>query len=106
MINMKRAHKDATMLSDCCANDQPEYPYGLCLSLDDESLQKLGIDQLPDVGTVMHLVARVQVTSVSQYERTDGKNRDISLQITDMELKPDGGQASNPQNLYASSNMN
>lgn len=67
-------------------SDRPEYPYGLTICLDDESLAKLGLKTLPDVGAVMYLEARVKVCSKSQYERQDGSDSNLSLQITDMEL--------------------
>ncbi|WP_254227754.1 capsid staple protein [Burkholderia gladioli] len=66
--------------------DQPAYPYGLTICLDDESLAKLGITTLPDVGTAFTLAARVEVCSTSQYQNQDGADRNLSLQITDMEL--------------------
>jgi hypothetical protein len=68
-------------------DDLPKYPYGLTLNLDDESLAKLGITSLPDVGVAMTLTARVEVCSTSQYQNRDGKKDvSLSLQITAMEL--------------------
>lgn len=64
----------------------PEYPYGLTICLDDESLSKLGLKSLPDVGVVMYLEAKVKVCSKSQYDNQDGATSNLSLQITDMEL--------------------
>lgn len=104
MINMKETRKPDTLLSECCSTDQPEYPYGLCLSLNSDTLDRLGMTELPEIGTVLTLHARVEVTSVSQYERADGKNRDVSLQITDMDLNQEGA-APNAQRMYTNSNM-
>lgn len=90
MISMKLSAAEAkaeTMLG--CgpdSDDQPAYPYGLSIQLDDETLAKLGITDLPPVGTVMQLTALVEVCSVSQYENQDGAENSMSLQITDMEL--------------------
>ena len=66
----------------------PAYPYGLCIDLCDESLQKLGITDLPPVGTKMKLTALVEVTTVSQYQNSEGAESRLSLQITDMQLDP------------------
>jgi len=66
----------------------PAYSYGLCLSLEDDELEKLGIDEeLPTVGDIIHLCALAKVTSASQSERemSDGSKkqcRRIELQIT------------------------
>jgi len=69
------------------ATEGPKYPYGLELSLDDGSMEKLGITALPDVGYVMKLTAMVTVTNVgsSQSQGGDAEMR-MSLQITDMQL--------------------
>lgn len=68
----------------------PTYPYGLCISLDEETLEKLGMDgELPAVGEVMQFTAMAKVTSASQseHERSGGSKEQccrIELQITDM----------------------
>jgi len=65
----------------------PEYPYGLSISLDKEALDKLGISELPEVGTKLTLEAKVDVTGVSESSSDSGKDyRTLTLQITDMEL--------------------
>jgi hypothetical protein len=68
----------------------PVYPYGLCLSLEDESLEKLGLDDgLPPIGATILICAEARVTSASINEREDttGKKTSCSrveLQITRM----------------------
>lgn len=106
MINMKRSPKEKTMLGDgCCEIDRPEYPYGLCISLDRESLDKLGITTLPAVGEKLQLTALVTVQSVSEYERQDeGASRDVGLQITDMALSKPADER-NARDLYPNSSM-
>jgi hypothetical protein len=75
----------------------PKYPYGLCLSLDDESLEKLGLDgDLPEVGEVLQFSAIARVTSASMNEHENGAGASdtccrVELQITDM-----GVPAANP----------
>jgi hypothetical protein len=66
--------------------DAPAYPYGLRLELNDETMKKLGLEELPDVGETMMLKAKVVVERVSQNDTKDGKRQDMSLQITEMEL--------------------
>lgn len=68
----------------------PKYPYGLCISLEDESLKKLGLDgDEPSVGDIIQFNAIAKVTNVSENESegTDGttnKHCRVELQITDM----------------------
>lgn len=84
MIDMKseKESKDSTMLSPIM---EDEYPYGLRISLDDQSLKKLGIVELPAVDAEFKLVALCCVVSVSQHERKDDEpSRHVELQIEQM----------------------
>ena len=64
-----------------------EYPYGLKLNLDNDSIKKLDLKALPEVGTVMTLTATVEVVDRSESEYTGDKvHKNLGLQITDMEL--------------------
>ena len=66
------------------------YPYGLCISLDDETLKKLGLDgDMPTVGESIHgcFVAKVTSVSMNEREKADGSKEQcarVELQITDM----------------------
>lgn len=94
MISMKLTASEAkseTMLG-YADDDLPKYPYGLSICLDDDALAKLGITDLPAVGSVMQLTALVEVCSVSQYENQTGKDNSLNLQITDMELAAGNGE--------------
>lgn len=95
MINMKMSAEEAKEGYNSGMMDQPEYPYGLCISLDDGSLEKLGITALPKVGSEMQITARCVVTSVgsNQVQGGDLESR-VSLQITDMSV----GQTEASQN--------
>lgn len=69
------------------AYDGPEYPYGLQVNLDDDTIEKLGL-AMPKVGGELTLTACVRVTSVASSEHERGsKNRSVSLQITDMAIE-------------------
>ena len=72
----------STLLSDA-----PIYPYGLQLRLDEEALDKLGEDHLPEVGGTVMVLAKAKVTSVSSNESDSGKRRNVELQITDLCLE-------------------
>jgi hypothetical protein len=66
-----------------------EYPYGLQLHLDTETLDKLGAD-LPEVETEVVIMAKAKVTSVSSSEGAHGASRSMTIQITQLGLAPAG----------------
>jgi hypothetical protein len=69
------------------AGNAPKYPWGLCLELNDEALAKLGITELPKVGSTLLLQAHVQVVSIGESQQIDNdKESRASLQITEMAL--------------------
>ncbi len=88
MKNMKMDKKKE--MDNCCIPssnpDAPAYPYGLQLYLDTETLKKLGITKLPDVGTIMKIEAVADVCGVSQEASVYGENMSLRLQITDLGL--------------------
>lgn len=87
LVNMKMSSKkdQGTLLSTY--DDKPEYPYGLRITLDDESLAKLMFDDLPGVGEKFMFHVHVEVTDVHQSESQDGgPQRSVTFQITDMEF--------------------
>ena len=106
MINMKQAAQREEM-PGAIESDEPRYPYGLCISLGKEDLEKLGITALPKVGGEMMITAKAVVKSTSAYD-TQGQGQDmrVELQITDMDV----GQTENAQNndraskLYGNTN--
>lgn len=94
MINMAREASDTE--EEYPTSGQSKYPYGLCIHLDDDTLQKLGITTPPAVGSSMLLQAQVMVTSTSSDVMNDGEVEGrLTLQITDMELSMPAKTASN-----------
>jgi len=83
--------------------DQPMYPYGLRICLNNDVLKMLGIKDLPGVGEKMKLEAVVEVCSVSQYESKDGgPNLNMDLQIVEMGIES-GKKADAGKKLYGDS---
>jgi len=76
-------------LSTRAATVAPIYPYGCCLSLDEETMEKLGISgEEPAVGDIIHFCCTAEVRAVPG-ERMDGdgntvKSGCVELQITHM----------------------
>ena len=68
----------------------PEYPYGCCISLDDETLTKLSLDgDLPAAGEMVHFEAMGKVTCASVRDEIQGDGttrqcRRVEIQITNM----------------------
>lgn len=67
--------------------DQSIYPYGLCISLTHEELEKLNLEPDCQVGDMIHIMAMAKVTSISQYETAENTNCRIELQITHLGLE-------------------
>lgn len=75
------------------AGDKEAYPYSLQISLDNDDLTKLGITDLPEMGEVMTLNAKIKVIRIQDEQLFYGRCRCLGLQITDMELKEIGNEA-------------
>lgn len=69
---------------------QPEYPYGLCLSFSQAELDKLDLEDDCSVGDLVHLACIAKVTSVSKREMMNGDpDCRIELQITSIACEND-----------------
>ncbi len=91
LVNMKLDNKEKkeTAIGVEQPAKGPNYPWGLAITLEDESLKKMKV-KLADyqVGDEVILHAECKVTRLSQSEREgDGKNRTMELQITSMGLE-------------------
>lgn len=88
--DMKLTAEEAKDQGYCCepeADDKgPKYPWGLQITLGDETLAKLGIGIMP-VGTEVMIMARATITGASSRERVGGeKHEDMDVQITGLEI--------------------
>lgn len=92
LVSMKVSQQEQSKPAEVTA-DAPRYPWGLALNLDEQSLEKLGVGKLPDVGDEWYIVACCKVTSVSSNEHESGKYRSVGLQITKMGLEQEKGDA-------------
>ncbi len=87
--SMKLSKKDAKREVAIDSSDSgPRFPHGITLHLNDETLKKLGIDKLPAVGAEMRVSGIGVVESSSQHQSQRRKNRDISIQLQRLEVKP------------------
>lgn len=90
--DMKLDAKAAKETMLCCAEPEtPMYPYGLRLCLDDDTLEKLGITSLPEVGIEVAIMAKATVVEVEVCQSQDGEtHREMDLQITKLDVEVPG----------------
>lgn len=89
----ERAEYPSSMMAS-----QPLYPYGLCISLESDSMEKLGL-KLPELDQVIEFKVKAQVTSLnSRKSGNDEEDSCISLQITGMEVVDSGKETA--EKLY------
>ncbi len=101
MVGMKMSARAKAEMAEPTPTDPPRYPWGLSLTLDEDSLDKLGMSALPEVGETRHLMAAVTVTSCSSNESESGKHRSVTLQITEMALgEPPKDSSAHAEKLY------
>lgn len=83
-VDKNETYKESTVK---LAEDVPKYPYCLQIRLEKEQLEKLGIEDLPEVGSDAYINAKCQVMIVSQSEGIEGyDSKCVCLQITDMSV--------------------
>ena len=64
MVNMQMKVEDKPKETmDSSEMEQPKYPYGLQITLDDDAIETLGMTNMSIVGSTMMLNAKVKVTS-------------------------------------------
>jgi hypothetical protein len=68
----------------------PRYPWGLCMSLSQDEIKKLGIDfESIDVGSAVQIAGVANVTSKSSNESDKGEpTQRIELQVTHLSVDP------------------
>lgn len=70
------------------SSSKREYPYGLSITLEKESLKKLKLNLVDfNIGDTVMVVAQTKVTSISQSNDYDSEDKTISLQIQKMSCK-------------------
>ena len=91
LVSMKLPKRDKTSEEKIYTTmaepgDGPKYPWGLCLNLDEQQLEQLGIKDLPKVDSTVTLTAKATITSVSENQTQEGTRRSVSIQITDLAI--------------------
>lgn len=82
MVDMRRTPKEKEeAVEELIAPSVSDYPYGLCISLCSEELEKLGLSEIGH-GEMIHLHCMATVTSVSTHDNSSGSDKRAELQIT------------------------
>lgn len=77
MVSMEM---DQTEKEEYKTPSTPNYPYGLCISLCQDELEKLNLDDEDlQVGDMIHLHSLAKVTSVSYYDSENGSHKRVEL---------------------------
>jgi len=100
LVDMKLTKKESKEMTAGSELTQPAYPYGLRLELNDESMKKIHIESMPEVGTKVLVHAVAQVERVSENQTQEGKRQDMSLQITELGFEPYKGKKATEKILY------
>jgi hypothetical protein len=86
MVDLKRSPAKAKESNSVNYKPSP-YGYGTSISLDNDTLKKLGVKELPEIGDEYTITAKGKVTSAStNASESSGKNTSLSIQITHLQL--------------------
>jgi len=75
------------------SSEEKEYPYCLRLYLGPDELSSLGIEKLPELGSVLQILASAKVCELKSDEKYGNS---LVLQITDMAVKSAGQEKKDP----------
>lgn len=88
LVSMKITKQEKAEEKKAETLKQPDYSWGLRLSLDDECMGKLGLDASKmTAGESVSLTAKAKVVSTSVNASEGKKHQGVELQITDMALE-------------------
>lgn len=77
-----RGDKEDTL----AVSEEPEFPFGLTIHLEEDQIKKLGIETLPNPGMGGMIGAKIMVRSASMNKTDQGEQRSLSLQITALDV--------------------
>ncbi len=89
LVSLKRDKKDKKKSTTGLAvpsGEVDDYAYGTRFDLREEELDKLGIKNLPAVGTKMKLMAEVEVVRTSASAGKESSSKEMSLQLLAIKL--------------------
>ena len=88
LIDMQLSKRDAKEDFSVDKDDGPRFPHGLTLHLNDDTLKKLGMTDLPTVGDKVLIAGFGVISSASENRRQRGVDRDVSIQLQELIVGP------------------
>lgn len=84
----------------------PKYPYGLCISLCKDEIEKLQLDiEDCEVGEMLHLHALARVTSRSNQETEAGDNPRVEMVLAFLEIEDEDKENSEEDRITPAKKM-
>ncbi len=105
LVDMKRTPEEQQADSMPHAYKESPYPYGLRIYLDDDTLDKLGVEDLPDLNAEFTITAKVKVSARNESSDPgdpdgDNDNKSMELQITALALGLEESDSKKASKLY------
>jgi len=86
--NMENSPKDKKKAIEVEPCPQPDFPYGLRIELNKDSLKKLGLKVSDfEIASEVCLVAKAEVCGISSNKRSNYESESVSLQICELSIK-------------------
>ena len=96
---MRKAERESSVFS---VEDKPSYPHGIRLELDEETVAKLGLTDVPEVGDMMNVIGRAEVITVRKEEgRGDDHSFSITLQLQELDVSAESKEKMVSNVLYS-----
>lgn len=90
MVSMERTSEDRQKSSYGMPTPSSDMPFGLCISLTEVEIEKLGLTGDCSVGDMIEFCALAKVTAVSSTDSEEnGKHCRVEMQITHMGIDDD-----------------
>jgi hypothetical protein len=100
-VVMKRSDADKKKVEESYATPfhpgGDDYPYGLHITLDNDSLSKLGIDGIPKPGDKFKIAGEAHVLSSEQRDTDQKSDRRVELVLHELGAEPKPGNSSDRQ---------
>jgi hypothetical protein len=100
-VNMEMPAEKREEMTETAMAGKPRYPYGLEIRLDNASLARLGLAELPEIGEKVVIHAIAEVSNISQHFSLRGEDeKNVALQITDLGLYPEEKENSDMEHFF------